>query len=118
VNDLDLVARGDAMLGVSRAGHDGTVDLDGNRTLGEAKVLDELPHRDAGRDLPPGAVDHDLHGGDATIAAARRQIDPFAGLLALAGQFQEGSLLEPQDALQLELSVSTRPGFWPLYCQQ
>ncbi len=61
MNDLDLVAGHDPVLGVARAGHDGPVDLHGNRTFGEPEVIDEPANGEVLGHVALRAVDGDPH---------------------------------------------------------
>jgi hypothetical protein len=93
VNDLDLVSGRHAMFGVTRAGDDGPIDLDGDRPLAQSEVRNQIAHGDAIRDFSPRAIDRDLHAlQPTTMMQARPSRRP---------QFQAGSELAPHEGLQL-----------------
>lgn len=61
MNDLDLVARADAMLRVQGPGNDRPVDLDGHRPLAQPQVIDETANGDLVRHVARCAIDGNPH---------------------------------------------------------
>jgi hypothetical protein len=68
MNDLDLVARADAMLRVQGSGDDGPVDLDRHGPLAEAEVIDESANGDLVGYVARCAVDGNPHAGKVSPA--------------------------------------------------
>jgi hypothetical protein len=66
MNDLDLIARPDAMLRMQRARDDCAVDFDSHRPFTEAEVIDETENRDLVGHVLRRAVDGDPHGHKLT----------------------------------------------------
>ena len=62
VNDLDDVARSYRVHRVPSARHDRSIDLDRDRSVRKAQVLDERADRQPLRHLAGSTVDRDFHG--------------------------------------------------------